>query len=69
MKHSRRNAVIVMDLIEIAGTALTLVENLYLIAFGRLIVGFSLGMAVVLAPKYIEETCPLALKGSLGALT
>lgn len=66
----RKRAVYVMNIIGVIGSALTLIENLYLIAIGRFILGFGfLGMSIVLSPKYIDECCPQAYKGSLGALT
>lgn len=70
MNYGRRPAVIIMDTVGVLGALLTLIENLYCIALGRFIVGFSfLGMSTVLAPKYIEESSPLEYKGSLGSLT
>jgi MFS family permease len=70
INKGRKRGVFAMHLIAILGGVITLVEDLYAIAIGRFIIGFgALGMSIVLAPKYIEETSPVKYKGTIGAFT
>jgi len=51
------------------GSAVCLVNNIWVILVGRLIWGIGSGTFVVFVPKFINETAPNEYKGSFGVLT
>lgn len=57
------------NLVLSVGSAICLVENIWVILIGRLIWGIGAGTFVVFVPKFINETAPNEYKGSYGVLT
>ena len=59
----------ISNLILAVGIAICMVDNPFVIAFGRFVWGLAAGAQCVLSPLYINEVAPLELKGPLGALS
>lgn len=68
-KYGRWNTLVYTNVGVVIGCGLTLIQNVPAICIGRLIWGFTAGAYSVFVPKFINETAPIELKGSFGALT
>lgn len=69
IESSRRNNVMLANLIGMIGVGISFVENVWVISLGRLLFGFGCGNLAVFIPKMIEETVPSNLIAPYGAST
>lgn len=60
--------ILLTNVLIIAGVTICMIDNAYVILFGRFIWGMASGAFTVFCPKYIAEMAPTEMKGSLGAL-
>jgi len=68
-RYGKWRCIVLNNIIVVAGAAITLVPNTYVITFGRFIYGISNGAFSVFVPLYINETAPVEIKGPLGVMT
>ena len=68
MKIGRRRAQFVNIAIGAFGTGLTMFMNFPCLLIGRFFFGLSNGLFSSITPRYIEETCPNQIYGSLSVL-
>ena len=68
-KYGRRKIIILTTILLTIGSLLSLIPNFFMFSLGRFTYGVACGYYFVLCPKYIEETCPLEIKGPIGGLT
>ena len=69
VKNGRRRYLIIFGVIAIFGTAMTLLENVWSIIFGRMIHGICTGIFMTAAPRMLDETVPSHLLGFFGVFT
>ena len=65
---SKFNLLISNNIVLILASLISLIGNIYAIAIGRFFQGVCLGIFSVVCPKYINEFCPVELKGPFGGL-
>lgn len=58
MQKGRRRASLIANFVVIIGSCLTLVQNVYIIAAGRFLTGFSAGILTMCMSKSLYETVP-----------
>jgi len=68
MKIGRRKAQFVNIAIGVLGTGTTMFMNFPCLLIGRFLYGLSIGLFSSVTPRYIEETCPNHIYGSLSTL-
>ena len=68
MTIGRRRAMFIDVAIGTVGLGITMVAQFPALLAGRLLLGVSLGLFTTITPRYIEETCPNHIYGSLGTL-
>jgi MFS family permease len=68
-KYGRWKCILLTNIFVIIGSVLSLMDNYILLITGRLLYGVAAGSFSVFCPKYINETAPTSIKGSLGALS
>ena len=59
---------LIMLAVGIVGVSMTLIENFYMLIFGRVVYGLSVGVSSVCMPRYVEEFVPLHKYGICIAL-
>ena len=62
-KVGRRKMLIISNIVGIIAVLITLISSLFVIILGRLLLGFTLGLASVIVNLYIIETVPLEHRG------
>lgn len=68
-KFGRRRLMLIISGLFIVGTAIaSFAPNVYSILFGRLFIGFAIGIGSYTAPLYIAEVSPFHLRGGLVSL-
>ena len=66
----RLRAIYVSNAIIVVAGSLTLIDNLTVIMISRFFLGMAAcGFPFVIVPKYIYETAPVKMRGSLGSMT
>jgi sugar porter (SP) family MFS transporter len=65
----RRYALLINNVIIAAGAGITMIFSFYSLIFGRLVLGYGLGVFTVISPLFISETSPAEVAGSMGALS
>jgi len=65
----RRKIIIIMNIVGAIGTAITLIDDFWIIFFGKAVFAFSTGVLLVAAPLMLEETIPVQAIGFYGAFT
>ena len=68
MKIGRRKACFVAIATGIFGIGITMFFHMSTLIIGRLFFGLACGFFSSIVPRYIEETCPNHIYGSLGTL-
>lgn len=68
-KIGRWKCLLFTNFFVIIGSILALSPQLYIFYFGRFLYGLAAGCYAVFCPLYINETAPIEIKGSLGAIT
>jgi MFS family permease len=66
-KFGKWSLIMSMNVLVILGSALTLIDNMYVICAGRILLGLAMGGFSVYCPNFINDTVPTELKGPLGA--
>jgi SP family myo-inositol transporter-like MFS transporter 13 len=65
-RFGRKFSILMADVIFIAGAAvMTLATDIVMLIFGRLIVGFGVGLAAMVVPVYLAEASPPDLRGTI----
>jgi len=67
-KLSRRDCLIVTDIISVVGILITLIANLYALMLGRFIMGLGVGFNSALVSLYINEVSPVSISGQMGVM-
>ena len=67
-KYGKKKMIIILDLILLASIGTCMVNNIWVISFGRLWWGVCAGSMSVMCPKYLNEFLPIEKKGTYGAL-
>ena len=67
-KHGKLRILVVTNMLMILGVSICLTGSITAIIFGRFIWGFCFGVFSVVCSKYVNEICPVELKGTFGAL-
>ena len=67
-KFSRKNSLIFIDCLGIAGSLLSMIANLASFSIHRFLVGFATGFNSTLVPLYVKETSPVAITGTTGCI-
>ncbi|GAA98494.1 uncharacterized protein L969DRAFT_88594 [Mixia osmundae IAM 14324] len=68
--HGRKRSTVYAALFVIVGSLpMTLPISVWMIAFGRVLVGVGCGMSTVLVPMYLSEIAPSKMKGKIGIMT
>lgn len=60
--------IIATNIFVLAATAVCMVDNSYVICFGRFLYGMAAGAFTVFVPKYVTELTPMEFRGPLGAV-
>ena len=69
-RHGRKLSTYIADLFFLLGSIMmALAHNTAVLIAGRLIVGFGIGMAAMIAPVYLSETAPAHIRGGIVAMT
>jgi len=66
-KFSRKNALIITDLIGLVGVGLSLIASVPIFCFSRFFMGIATGLNSALVPLYIKEISPISISGSMGS--
>lgn len=66
-RFSKFNLLIFNNIMLISAVLLCLTGNIYAIVFGRYVWGTCFGIFSVVCAKYVNEFCPIELKGPYGA--
>jgi cyanate permease len=66
--YGRHKILCISALIGILGISMTLFINIYLLLFGKLLYGVSVGLIAVSLPRYMDEVLPSNIVGTFGAL-
>ena len=68
--HGRKLSIYLADFFFLLGSIMmALAHNTAVLIAGRLIVGFGIGMAAMIAPVYLSETAPAHIRGGIVAMT
>jgi MFS family permease len=67
-KYGRWSAIILLNAFVIVGNGISFIDNFYVCVLGRFIYGVGGSAFTVFCPKYISETSPVAIKGTVGAM-
>ena len=65
----KRTLILCSNALLIAGSGLTLIDNMYLISVGRLLYGVAIGHFSVYCPCYMNDLVPPELKGPMAGIT
>ena len=65
----KRTLLLVSDVVMIIGSALSLIDNMYVISVGRFFFGVSIGHFSVFCPSLMNDLIPPELKGPMGPIT
>ena len=65
MTKGRKQCMLIATAIGIVGVLIELIDNFWVICFGRLIYGFSCGIYAPCIGRYIEEMVPMHLLATL----
>ena len=58
MKKGRRKAFLIFPLIGCLGSILSVIDNYFVMMFGKFLFGIGAGACITVAPKVLEETVP-----------
>lgn len=67
--YGKWKMILLTNVLIVAGVALCMIDNSFVILFGRFIWGMASGAFTVFCPKYVAEMAPVEMKGSLGAFS
>ncbi len=68
-KLGRRNSLLFTSLLFVGGALVTaFAPNIHMVIFGRLLMGFAIGISAMVAPMYLSEISPPFLRGTLVTL-
>lgn len=59
---------IINTLVYLVGTVFSVIDSVWCLCIGRFICGVSAGYFALTCPKYINETVPIEMKGSMGSM-
>ncbi|CAI2365526.1 unnamed protein product [Moneuplotes crassus] len=65
----RRPAIMITNVIIVAGVGVTMIFNFYALIIGRILFGYGIGVMTVLTPLFISETSPVEVAGPMGSLS
>lgn len=64
--YGRRNTLILTSILFIVGTLLTsIASSVDMVIFGRLLMGFGVGLSAMAAPMYLSEIAPYQVRGAI----
>ena len=67
-KYGKKRMILVLNIILLIAIGICMVNNIYVITFGRFFWGLAAGSFTVMCPKYLNEFVPIEKKGPYGAL-
>jgi len=67
-KYGKWKCIIATNIFVMLATAFCLINNSYVICFGRFLYGMAAGAFTVFVPKYVTEMTPLEYRGPFGAI-
>mmetsp|Transcript_115680 Transcript_115680/g.160525 ORF Transcript_115680/g.160525 Transcript_115680/m.160525 type:complete len:114 (+) Transcript_115680:420-761(+) len=68
LKYGKRRTMIFNTLLCFVGTAFSVLGSVWSLCLGRFICGVSAGYFALVCPKFINETVPTEMKGSMGSM-
>lgn len=68
LKYGKRRTMIFNTLLCFVGSAFSVIDGVWSLCIGRFICGVSAGYFALACPKFINETVPLEMKGSMGSM-
>jgi len=68
VKYGKFNMILVSNAITLLGSAMRLIDNMYVISAGTFLIGLGSGAFTIYCPKYLQECCPQELAGPLGTM-
>jgi len=64
----RWHAILFLNVFVVVGNCISFIDNFYVCVIGRFIYGVGGSAFTVFCPKFIAETSPVAIKGTVGAM-
>ena len=65
-RYGRRNTILTTAILFIVGTLITVIGlSVSMVIFGRLIMGFAVGLSAMAVPMYLSEISPIHIRGSM----
>lgn len=67
-KYGKKRMIQILNVILLCTVGVCMINNIYVIAVGRVFWGLCAGSYTVMCPKFLNEYLPIELKGSFGAI-